>query len=916
MEQVKKSLELSRIELLDMGLRGNTLLHFRHGAKTLEIVDELSVQVFDLLVSQQKYMTFTPIPDALDKSDEESDEESETLPLPQLLEELYGESRHSDNKLQTKLNADKLDKKLLKVNNEANTYYQEQGVDILYLALGFLTWYENKNSDKPRIAPLVLVPVSLERATAKERYKLTYTQADLGPNLSLAAKLKIEFSLILPEFSDELDIQEYFNQVATCIKDQPRWSVNENEIALGFFSFGKFQMYQDLDSSNWPKNKKPEQHSLLQSLMGGGFSGDETIINHLDTDSRDNCLVDLTELNFVKDSDSSQTEAVMSVKRGDNLVIQGPPGTGKSQTITNIISESIAANKTVLFVAEKMAALEVVKRRLDESHLGDGVLELHSHKSNKRAVLEELKRTLELGAPKSPDRELFKARHQQLRKRLDDYSEAVNTPIMDSGITYIQALGLHLQLKKSDSENTLPDMDFASMQNWDNQNFVEACGHVSELIDHLTAMGVPEESFFAEAGIDEFSPVEQNQLASTLKRAKASVLECHLEGVSLAKEMHLTAPETVGQVSAICRAAERAIAAPHLTGLTLTTDEWQQKRDHITALLDSGAAIKKLKFSRSEQLIEQAWDADLLSVRQLYASIGKKWWKFLSGDFRRAKQCLQGLSKGDVSNDVNICLALIDDVLKVQTLKTQFQRYEPLGQRLFGAQWQAEESDWDVLGALSDWVIELYNEVGKGKLPDGILRFLEGDHALVNWTERLGLLDDSSASLKEVLVGLSKSLQLSSKVDLSLMGLIELEVLLTSWIDNLDELYPMARYNRIRKTLCENNLTLIDQHAFSWRQPPELLLVALKLTWYEGLVNVAYAQSESIKQFDRISHEAAIEEFKQLDEALFYHAQESLVSGLYERLPSGASGEMAIIRKEMNKKRRQYAIKGAYSSNR
>ena len=114
--------------------------------------------------------------------------------LPELFEEHLNEGRHTDNKLQTKLTLDHLDKKLLRINTDADAYFQEQGIDILYLALGFLSWYEDKNSDLERKAPLVLIPVSLNRTTARERFKLKYTQVDLGTNLTLKAKLKMDFS--------------------------------------------------------------------------------------------------------------------------------------------------------------------------------------------------------------------------------------------------------------------------------------------------------------------------------------------------------------------------------------------------------------------------------------------------------------------------------------------------------------------------------------------------------------------------------------------------------------------------------------------------------------------------------------------------------------------------------------------------
>src|SRR5262249_5200124 len=160
----------------------------------------------------------------------------------------------------------------------------------------------------------------------------------------------------------------------TASGDQSGWTVDRGAIVLGFFSFGKFLMYRDLDEETWPEVCKPGGHAVLRALLDHGFtepasrfSDDETIDPH----------VALEESFQVLDADSSQTLAILEVNQGRNLVIQGPPGTGKSQTIANLISEAIGHEKTVLFVAEKMAALEVVKQRLDRVGLGDACLELH-----------------------------------------------------------------------------------------------------------------------------------------------------------------------------------------------------------------------------------------------------------------------------------------------------------------------------------------------------------------------------------------------------------------------------------------------------------------------------------------------------------------------------------------------------------
>jgi len=911
LQSLNKSLETSRLELLDMGLRGNTLLHFRSGAKNLEVVEELSCEVFRVLVAKQKAMSFIPIPEVLQDEDDEVDNSQQ---LPELLEEMYGDSRYTDSRLQTKLTCIQLDKKLLKISTEAEAYRQEQGVDILYLALGFLTWFEDRNSDLPRKAPLVMVPVSLERSGAKERFKVVYTQADLGHNLTLAAKLKMEFQILLPEFDEELDIEVYFDDVTERVKQQPRWEVEKNEIALGFFSFGKFQMYQDLDPQNWPEDKQPGKHSMIQALLGTGFGSSKEGQVPSTKSEPSLAFPELTELHFVKDADSSQTEAVMSVKAGANLVIQGPPGTGKSQTITNIISESLADGKSVLFVAEKMAALEVVKRRLDECHLGDAVLELHSHKSNKRIVLEELKRTLELGEPSVKDHLIEKRRHAHLSEQLDAYCRQVNQPILNSEISYINALGYHLKLQKEVGEHLLPELDFTEFRHWNKETFIEACAHVRELVEHLAVMGTPAQSPFASSTLEDFSPVTQNHVVSQISKVQELLKGCQRFTSALSKEMGLASPENLGDIEVIYRAAKRALDAPHLKGLKLTTDDWQLRRDQIKKLINTGAEMIELQNKRNGQIISEAWEIDLLNTRQAWATTGKHWWRFFSKDFRQAKRTLQDLLKVELPKHTDACIALIDDILKSQTLNKQFASNERLGESLFGAQWQGKCSDWNVLQTLSNWVIEIYREIGEGAIPEGLLRFLEGGTELSSGGGRLEELNRATEVLRKLIDDVNQSLAIqkldNSGQNFEVQPLESLQAMFSLWHDQIDSLYLMTRYNCLRKKLRSRRLEQIEALSYDWIMPPELLLVALKKAWYGGLVNEAYRTSQALKLFDRTGHENIINDFRKIDSDLFRHAQESLMLKHHEGLPSSsAAGEMAIIRREMNKKRRHLPIR-------
>src|SRR5690554_3783633 len=167
----------------------------------------------------------------------------------------------SDFFLQTQLGEQALDKRLVKISNTARGYYEEQGVEILFLALGCLLWSEDASGSSMRRAPLLLIPVELQRTAAGHGFKLVYTGADLGANLTLASKLKSEFHIELPPFEEDgFALTSYLSGIARAVSARDNWQVVEDEICLGFFSFGRFQMYQDLDPDSFPEGAKPWEH--------------------------------------------------------------------------------------------------------------------------------------------------------------------------------------------------------------------------------------------------------------------------------------------------------------------------------------------------------------------------------------------------------------------------------------------------------------------------------------------------------------------------------------------------------------------------------------------------------------------------------------------------------------------------------
>ena len=229
---------------------------------------------------------------------------------------------------------------------------------------------------------------------------------------------------------------------------------------LGLFSFAKLLMYLDLDSARWPEDASINTHPLVQAMCGIGteleqLGGDSELMPATEIDDK----VAPQDTFQVMDADSSQQVAFLGAKHGTSMIVEGRPGTGKSQTIANIIAECLAAGKTVLFVAEKAAALDVVKRRLDGVGLGDFALELHSRKAVKRRILEEMDRTMQAVYPAADPATPDAAELQRVRSRLSEYVRALHGEILPLQMSLFEAMGQCAHLRSSpEAPFTLNDL--------------------------------------------------------------------------------------------------------------------------------------------------------------------------------------------------------------------------------------------------------------------------------------------------------------------------------------------------------------------------------------------------------------------------------------------------------------------------
>ena len=436
------ALEQLRIKLLDLTAR-NRLINFKHSAgKSLQFVEGHPAAIYQKLVeaNNKANISILGLPEPtrrdwvdrngrLQRPDPREWAKSVDISTDYDISGVGEDSEESN--VRAIMYPDDLAKHCRKIEREAILAIEETGANMLFLVLGFLDFPDQRDSDKIFTAPLISVPVSLQKKEVAgiQQFSLQYTGDDISENLSLREKLRNDFGLVLPEFAEEqIDVNRYYAEIQAIIKKQPGFAL-KYRVSLCLLSFSNMLLVRDLDPTKWPtygdKNSlldHPTVREVFEGKADNGGAGLSLAEEHLVEEG-----IGAT-IPLVYDADSSQHSAlidILSLKK--NMVIEGPPGTGKSQTITNLIAACLAEGKKVLFVAEKLAALEVVKNRLSLAGLDPFVLELHSNKTNKKRVLEEISKRITFRSNHPNDLPRLQQQMESHRQDLKAYTDLINS---------------------------------------------------------------------------------------------------------------------------------------------------------------------------------------------------------------------------------------------------------------------------------------------------------------------------------------------------------------------------------------------------------------------------------------------------------------------------------------------------------
>ena len=708
-----KLVDVSRIEvakkqlwerkLLDLTLRNN-LLNLRITKNTVQLIFTQLHKLEDELAAGAEFQILPKPTDWDNPLRNAGVYQSINIaePIADLVNHEFTQKRLRSYLLENELNAS-----LTHLFRSSKLSLDENGANTLYISLGMLKWYETTESERPRYAPILLMPVDIVRKSASKGFVIRTREEETMMNITLLEMLRQDFGINigglenLPKDESGVDLKMVFNIIRQGIMAIKRWDVEE-QIFLGIFSFSKFIMWNDIHKNS----EILSQNKIVASLISGKIEWD---IPELISDcSNFDALHHPATIVLPISADSSQLEAITESVTDKSFVLHGPPGTGKSQTITNIISNALYNGKKVLFVAEKMAALSVVRDRLEKIGLGAFCLELHSNKSRKSAVLEQLKRTSAVTKVIAPENYRSEAeRIHLIRAELNGYVLALHKKY-PFGFSVYDCFSTDAQLEAIPNEIKFTDAAIETLSRTDVTQW-------NDVAEEIQAAG----SLLPHPYNHPLQPVTTKVYSQQLKNESKELLSEIIQGYktyaiaceTLCTKQQITSPiinrEQFESLNSIARLLP---TLPDIPASIFTTDNVEQVLGQLIVLCEEGNkrdGIRTELLKHFQQPILTVNAAELLTQWNIAAT---KWFlpKYLQQ--KNIKNALKILSLHGKIDPYEIT-SLLEQIIAFQKVQQIIDRNVSFLIPLLGFLWKGSECNWPQLVLISNTVIHINREI-------------------------------------------------------------------------------------------------------------------------------------------------------------------------------------------------------------
>ncbi|HTV34158.1 MAG TPA: DUF4011 domain-containing protein [Methylocella sp.] len=887
--EMERRLGQARFKLIETGTR-NRLIHTpRKRTRAIPLHGNGSDALFKTLVRDHKALPFLPTPEI-----KEIQREAARLKAPRLVTGKTG----FRNGIQTALPIELLHKRLSTIFRDAKTAEEERGVNILFLALGFLRWYEDETSEVLREAPLILLPIALLRDGRHATFAVKLREDDLTANQALQERLRDDFGLMLPGLpeGDDWLPSDYFDAVCKAIAPKGRWSIDANAMQFEFYSFSKLLMVRDLDPANWPNNEL-SNHPLLRGLLIEGFAAEPPVLP--ETANLDE-LPSPLDLVQVVDADSSQTRVIETVRAGRNLVVQGPPGTGKSQTITNIIAAAVHDGRTVLFVAEKMAALNVVHERLRATGLDEICIELHSQSANKRLVAERLEATLQSPLRTAENQETAKDL-AEVRDSLNRITRGLHTEIGRTAITPHQALTIQIAAA---AKGFTPDAQLVEeARNWTAVDFLEKARLTQRLADLTESFGPLNHHPYFGVGSTSLQPSDFLRQLPRLKALADKAADLATHAAMLANYFGLNSDPTFAGVKSLAAIFKTAARLPRGTENLAAAIAQSAAPHRIIELAALGVEWQSQQAPYLHIFQPAAWTT---SVRRLHAPLAKGaafWLYRASKAYREASDSLAGLLRVPLPRQPAERLALVDALLASQALHARLMAETGSMANVLEDVWRNKKAAFHLILETAE-IVETLTSFDPHLNLQRIFGFAHDGSAAAR-AERL------EASLDEVIGGFTEAVRF---LDLDLPGIFETHAIARIDLNRLSEraaLWARSKdrfedWARLAKADREARAFGRERMACALARAdldPKFARLEIETAFAEACWKNAIAADAGLANLDGDRRAALVARFQSLEAQARKAAIDRVRARHSANIPRGAQGGMGVIRAEICRKR-------------
>ncbi len=914
-------------KLLDLTLR-NRLLNHR---ETKTVVPLLCPDVarFEDLLSAGETFTVHPRTRELDGQDPRdpalfANRSGEDLVHSFLLEQM------DQRILRAPLDDKDLDRRLVEISRTARTNLEEGGANTLYLAIGFLRWFETPTSTTERRAPILLLPLEISRSSMLERFQFRLADDDPRINVTLLQKLKVDYGLESEGFDEletddsGLDVRSILQRVRALVLALDRWDVVE-EVALGHFSFTKYLMWLDLEKRSHELEENAVVRHLIESPTDPWPVATD-LPRPEEIDERWSPGSTFCPL----DADSSQLCAVHAAADGATFVLWGPPGTGKSQTITNVIAHAVATGRRVLFVSEKMAALNVVKKRLEQVGLGPFCLELHSNKAQKSKVLAEIQEALHLTAPAPDDGWDRKAeRLQGLAKDLDRYAEVLHRR-RPAGLSAYQAIARLVGL----GDAPLVALDLGDdPETFDAKRLEQLRDQVQAFRTALVEVAPPAEHPWRGATLDAWAPALTADAVARFREVarRASDLDAALGA--------LATPLAV-EGKALSRAALLATAdvarllldAPPVTRAILEASDADALRADVDAWAAAGREEQALSAALLERFSLGVLELDLDRLRARLDLARRSGWPVSWFRARAPRRALRAVAK-DRLGRTDALLSDVDRALRVRSLRRLLDGAAARGSAWFGSQWQGADTSWDALVSARDFALALQRATLSAA--DGDVRRLASvrERAAALATEGQDLLssDGPLRAALEAAVGAHDALAGAMEAAKALLVLDEdaawggsaesgalarIVARAGAAAGRPEALRPWCTWRRVGNEAQRSGLAPLLAAVEEGGVRPAAVERAFERSFTEWWIGRVFQAEPLLRAFDGRQQQDLVRRFGDLDVGVTSESGDVIRARVGARLPRGqreispsSTSEMGIVRRELMKQRRHMPIR-------